>query len=316
MPEISIILPSYNVEKYISKALESCINQSFKDIEILVVDDCGTDASISIAKEYAKKDERIRIIHNKENLKLLRARYEGVKAARGRYVMFLDPDDYLELNTCEECMKYLNDDIDLLCFNYRTTKEHKNSEQTFTMGEYDIEEFLIFLLYTSPRGCWRAWNLWNKIFKKEMYLTSFKLMNIPDDVKINMAEDVLFFIAYLNQAHKVQTLSNVFYNYNSENTDSITNNKSIEKIFYSIQDLEFCQKKIDAMATMNNQPFYSLYCKIVSCCLRINCIDLLYKNVEKVFFNKLKLKLKKKMIKLQRKNYMKNAICYLRKMNR
>ncbi|EBI2345653.1 glycosyltransferase family 2 protein, partial [Campylobacter jejuni] len=78
MPKISIILPTFNVEKYIAKALESCINQSFKDIEIIVVDDCGSDKSIDIAKEYAKKDERIKIIHNEENLGLLRARYEGV----------------------------------------------------------------------------------------------------------------------------------------------------------------------------------------------------------------------------------------------
>ncbi|EDP7363455.1 glycosyltransferase family 2 protein, partial [Campylobacter jejuni] len=108
MPKISIILPTFNVEKYIAKALESCINQSFKDIEIIVVDDCGSDKSIDIAKEYAKKDERIKIIHNEENLGLLRARYEGVKAAGGGYIMFLDPDDYLELNACEECVRILN----------------------------------------------------------------------------------------------------------------------------------------------------------------------------------------------------------------
>lgn len=83
MPKISIILPTFNVEKYITKALESCINQTFKDIEIIVVDDCGSDKSIDIAKEYAKKDERIKIIHNEKNLGLLRARYEGVKAAEG-----------------------------------------------------------------------------------------------------------------------------------------------------------------------------------------------------------------------------------------
>lgn len=71
---ISIILPTYNVEKYIAKALQSCINQSFKNIEIIVVDDCGDDKSILIAKEYAKKDARIKIIHNKQNLQLLKAR--------------------------------------------------------------------------------------------------------------------------------------------------------------------------------------------------------------------------------------------------
>ncbi|RQD95291.1 glycosyltransferase family 2 protein, partial [Campylobacter hepaticus] len=84
MPRISIILPTYNVEKYIARALHTCINQTFKDIEIIVVDDCGEDKSIAIAKEYAKQDSRIKIIHNHENLKLLRARYEGVKAASSK----------------------------------------------------------------------------------------------------------------------------------------------------------------------------------------------------------------------------------------
>ena len=67
MSKISIILPTYNVEQYIARAIESCINQTFKNIEIIVVDDCGSDKSIDIAKEYAKKDDRIKIIHNEEN---------------------------------------------------------------------------------------------------------------------------------------------------------------------------------------------------------------------------------------------------------
>ncbi|HEE9577031.1 TPA: glycosyltransferase family 2 protein [Campylobacter jejuni subsp. jejuni] len=66
MSQISIILPTFNVEKYIARALESCINQTFKDIEIIVVDDCGSDKSIDIVKEYAKKDDRIKIIYNEK----------------------------------------------------------------------------------------------------------------------------------------------------------------------------------------------------------------------------------------------------------
>ncbi|MCW1699397.1 glycosyltransferase [Campylobacter jejuni] len=69
MPKISIIMPTFNVEKYIARAIESCVNQSFKDIEIIIVDDCGSDKSINIAKEYAKKDERIKIIHNEKKLR-------------------------------------------------------------------------------------------------------------------------------------------------------------------------------------------------------------------------------------------------------
>ncbi|EOI2802093.1 glycosyltransferase family 2 protein, partial [Campylobacter jejuni] len=136
MPKISIILPTFNVEKYIAKALESCINQSFKDIEIIVVDDCGSDKSIDIAKEYAKKDDRIKIIHNEENLKLLRARYEGVKVANSPYIMFLDPDDYLELNACEECVRILkNNEIDLLFFNAFVLENNNKIERKLNFQE-------------------------------------------------------------------------------------------------------------------------------------------------------------------------------------
>ncbi|WP_337209569.1 MULTISPECIES: glycosyltransferase family 2 protein [Campylobacter] len=78
MPKISIILPTYNVEPYIERALQSCINQTFKDIEIIVVDDCGHDKSIEIAKDYANKDERIKIIHNEKNLGTFASRNIGV----------------------------------------------------------------------------------------------------------------------------------------------------------------------------------------------------------------------------------------------
>ena len=67
-PKISIIIPVYNVERYISECLESCIKQTLKDIEIIIVDDCGSDKSIDIVKEYAKKDSRIKIIKNNQNM--------------------------------------------------------------------------------------------------------------------------------------------------------------------------------------------------------------------------------------------------------
>ncbi|EHY1251660.1 glycosyltransferase family 2 protein, partial [Campylobacter jejuni] len=136
MFKISIILPTYNVEQYIARAIESCINQTFKNIEIIVVDDCGSDKSIDIAKEYAKKDDRIKIIHNEENLKLLRARYEGVKVANSPYIMFLDPDDYLELNACEECVRILkNNEIDLLFFNAFVLENNNKIERKLNFQE-------------------------------------------------------------------------------------------------------------------------------------------------------------------------------------
>ena len=81
MSQIAIILPTYNVQNYIARALDSCIAQTLKDIEIIVVDDCGSDRSVDIAREYAARDNRIKIVCNKENLKLLKARYEEIGRA-------------------------------------------------------------------------------------------------------------------------------------------------------------------------------------------------------------------------------------------
>ena len=72
-PKISIVVPVYNVERYITECLDSCVNQILEDIEIVVVDDCGNDKSIEIAKGFARSDSRVRVIHNKENMKLMLA---------------------------------------------------------------------------------------------------------------------------------------------------------------------------------------------------------------------------------------------------
>ena len=94
MPEVSIIIPVYNVEKYIRQALDSVVNQTFKDIEIICVDDCTPDRSFEIVREYAAKDTRIKLLSLSENSGGGTARNRALETASGRYVMFLDPDDY------------------------------------------------------------------------------------------------------------------------------------------------------------------------------------------------------------------------------
>ncbi|WP_180381364.1 glycosyltransferase family 2 protein [Campylobacter lanienae] len=99
--KVSIIIPVYNVEKYISQCLDSAINQSLKDIEIIIVDDCGSDKSMDIAQEYAKNDSRIKIIKNSQNQGPFTSRNNAVLAANGEYLVFLDSDDFLDLRACE-----------------------------------------------------------------------------------------------------------------------------------------------------------------------------------------------------------------------
>ncbi|MBX1774688.1 beta-1,3 galactosyltransferase, partial [Campylobacter jejuni] len=224
MSQISIILPTYNVEKYIARALESCINQTFKDIEIIVVDDCGNDKSIDIAKEYASKDDRIKIIHNEENLKLLRARYEGAKVATSPYIMFLDSDDYLELNACEECIKILDMGggvkIDLLCFEAFITNAKKSIKKlNIKQGKYNNKEFTMQILKTKNP----FWTMWAKIIKKDIYLKAFNMLNLKKEIKINMAEDALLYYPLTILSNEIFYLTQPLYTQHV-NSNSITNN--------------------------------------------------------------------------------------------
>ena len=97
MPKVSVIIPVYNVEKYLRECLDSVVNQTLKDIQIILIDDGSTDSSLGICKEYAQKDNRIKIIEQK-NQGAGAARNRGMSEAKGDYLYFLDSDDFLELN--------------------------------------------------------------------------------------------------------------------------------------------------------------------------------------------------------------------------
>ena len=105
LPLVSIIVPVFNVENYIKECLDSVIAQTYQNIEILCVDDCGTDNSIEIVKDYAKKDNRIKILTHNENRGLPVARNTGINKAKGEFIFFLDSDDYISENTIEELEK-------------------------------------------------------------------------------------------------------------------------------------------------------------------------------------------------------------------
>ena len=104
MPKVSVIIPVYNVEKYLSECLDSVVNQTLKDIEIICVNDGSPDGSAAILEEYAQKDNRIKVI-TQENRGLSEARNSGLKIASGEYIAFLDSDDYIDLKFFEQLYK-------------------------------------------------------------------------------------------------------------------------------------------------------------------------------------------------------------------
>lgn len=105
--KFSIIIPFYNVAKFLSRSIKSAINQSYENIEIILVDDASTDNSVDIAKAFASQEKRIKILQNSQNLGPFDSRKNGALNASGDFLLFLDADDYLHKDTCLQCCEVL-----------------------------------------------------------------------------------------------------------------------------------------------------------------------------------------------------------------
>ncbi|RGF57632.1 glycosyltransferase family 2 protein [Coprobacillus sp. AF36-10BH] len=186
----SIIVPMYNVEKYIDECIKSIINQTYKNIEIIFVDDGSPDNCASIVKKYTLKDNRIQLIR-KNNGGLVSARKSGAKIATGDYICCVDGDDYLDLNYIEEFNKILTKkNYDIVCFGFHKTMENglKDVYVNAPAGEYDknkLENRIFPYLIQDRKGKYFLPTVWAKAFKRELYLEH--QMRVPDD--ISMGED-------------------------------------------------------------------------------------------------------------------------------
>lgn len=120
---VSVIIPVYNVEKYLSQCIDSVINQTYPDLEILLVDDGSRDNSGQICDEYAKRDTRIQVIH-KKNEGVSAARNTGINSANGEWILFVDSDDWISRNLLEICLKYTTEETDICFFGYKEIEEN------------------------------------------------------------------------------------------------------------------------------------------------------------------------------------------------
>lgn len=220
MPKVSIIIPVYNMEKYLRQCLDSVVNQTLQDIEIICIDDCSTDNSLLILKEYAEKDIRFHIIEQKENCGQGRARNIAIDTAKGEYIAFVDPDDWIEPEMCEKMYnqaKLLSSEI-VIC-EYKKHFVHTGDTKIYSFLEeldslskahsvvwennikIDKEQVLKTVL-VSP--CYSV----NKIYKTDL----IKRYNIKNS-ETRCYVDVLFVVKCLLNAEKISYTNDIFYNY-------------------------------------------------------------------------------------------------------
>lgn len=224
MPTISIIVPIYNKEKYISRCVASLLNQTLKDLQIILVDDGSTDKSKKICDEYLKIDNRIEVIH-KENGGVSAARNYGLEIAKGDYITFVDPDDYLDLDAIEYLYNLIDEyNADIACYRMRTYKNNmkKNNDENdenieiYTGNKIIENQILGKFLYSS---C-------NKLYSRDL----FNNVNDRFNENIMYAEDALFNIYMMSKSNKLVFSNSKKYNYfiNEESTVSKINDKRLD----------------------------------------------------------------------------------------
>lgn len=241
MPKISVIIPVYNGEKYIKRCIDSVINQTYDNIQIIVINDGSTDNTESILKEYSNI-----VLINKENEGVSKARNTGLSLATGDYVYFCDADDFLENNAFEVLIKEYADN-DLLRFghyvvNGEEKKEKTNADDVLAGVDltFNNKQILEYLISNKTEG-----HLWNYLFK----LNIIKDNKILFDEELFYQEDVMFLLEYCLKIKNIKVISNSFYNY-YVNENSVT--KNIESSIRNLSSIANLRHKFLKLLKDNN----------------------------------------------------------------
>ncbi len=245
MKKISVIVPVYNTSKYLKKCFDSILLQKYKNIELIIINDGSTDNSLEVIKEYQKKDNRI-IVIDKKNSGQADCRNIGIDASTGDYLMFVDSDDYLEMNALEILIKYINDkNCDILCFDYFSVIDDKKIHETSINNYTNDIKRNYYLSNPSP---------WNKIFKTKIlkekgfkFLVGYiyeDLATIPlttfyadkiDYINIPLYNYIMRSGSTMHQKRYNSKLENIYYalDYLFENTKKESNkyDKELEYMF-------------------------------------------------------------------------------------
>lgn len=207
---ITIIVPIYQSEKTLNKCIDSILNQSYTNIEIILVNDGSSDKSGAICDEFASKDNRIKVIH-KENSGVSSARNVGLDNAKGDFIQFVDSDDWLDKDACSILLKEIKDQkVDLVICGLNITKNgklirtpHLSRNNVSPSNHFDDLKF-IYPIFASP--C-------NKLYKREM-IGRF-------NESLSAGEDLLFNFDYIRNTNSVQTIESCLYNVSLDNQGSL-----------------------------------------------------------------------------------------------
>lgn len=219
---VSIILPIYNVEKYLDRCIQSILNQSYENLEIILVDDGSPDRSSEICDEYRKSDQRIKVVH-KENGGLSDARNAGLILAKGKYIIFLDSDDYIEHTMVEDAVTVLeknNSDIVIWGYYADFVDEDENLISSKIInpcisGDFLKSDFYEVTITNELIGI--LGYAWNKMYKKSLLLKN----NFKFTKGLSLVEDIVFNGPVLTSAERISFIEKPYVHYMQRSRETL-----------------------------------------------------------------------------------------------
>lgn len=234
--KVSVIVPMYNVDKYIEECLDSLLQQSYNNYEIILINDGSTDKTLEKCKKY--ENGKIRII-NQSNQGVSIARNNGLMESRGEYILFVDADDVCSKKYIEKLVEALEQEnnIDMAICNYTKIIEILDNEK---LADNNVIIPSKNLLNEMIQNELKEGYLWNKIFKRSIIENN----NIKFENNISVWEDLYFVLEYLLKANKVIRIKDILYYYRTREGSAINRKESLKGLKHKLKILELILKNI------------------------------------------------------------------------
>ena len=275
--KVSILIPIYNVERYVARCLRSVFEQSYNDIEYVLIDDCSSDLSLKIVRniinEYPSRLNQIKLFTNEKNLGISRTRNRLLEKATGDYVYFIDSDDYIDLNAVKSLVKIVNiSKADIVRSNYyictNNSKELIENDLSHNLNSY-LENAIISVNSMN--------SLWKLFIRRQIFIHN----SLKFNSQINVCEDYLMTIKLFYYSKKIVDVQSSFYYYTNYNNSSITNNldlMNINKINSLLEVISFLEDRC-IFNQFKNAILYRMVISKQHYLLNRNCfnLDMYYK---------------------------------------
>ena len=293
--KISIIIPTYNVEEYISRTIESCISQDYNNMEILIIDDGSTDNTQSIINNYKKRDERIKVIIQK-NSGVSVARNKGIENASGEWILFLDGDDWLEKDSLKKINKRIfmvDNNTDIIIFDYILAYNNSSIHESFFNTELKngkvnyskndlIEACICKNKVSNADGHTNLGVPWGKVYNRKYLLDS----NILFKIGLKRMQDMIFNLYAIYNSKIIYYYNDVIYHYRMQNL-SVTKRYSSDFNLTAINILDCIEEFMNKYnLSMQLEKIYKQ--KIFFLFLEIIRIQYVPRENKKSFINKIK----------------------------